>query len=187
MSAKILIFAGSSRKGSFNKKLAKVSYSIAIELGIDATFIDLHDYPMPLYNGDLEEESGLPNNVLNFKKIVTEHDAILIASPEYNGSFSPLLKNTIDWISRPHYPDEPPLSAFQHKITAVVATSPGGLGGMRGLVPLRMLLSNLSTIVIPEQLAISHAANFFDSDGELVDSKHRKSLSNLIKRLVEFC
>ncbi len=183
MSNRILFLAGSTRKTSLNKQLAKAAHSIAIEQGLDATFIDLSDYEMPIYNGDLEGEKGLPDNAVALKKLFLQHDALFISSPEYNGSFSPLLKNTLDWVSRPHQKDEARLSAYQDKVAAIAAASGGGLGGLRGLVPLRMLLENISTVVIPEQFALSKASQAFDDQGQLIDEQAIQTLTTMVMRL----
>lgn len=184
MTGKILFLAGSSRKDSFNKKLAQTAYQIALEKGATATFIDLKDYPMPIYNGDLEAENGLPEEALALKKVFLEHDALFIASPEYNSSYSPLLKNAIDWISRPHEKDEPAHAAFLNKVAAITATSPGGIGGLRGLVPLRMLLGNISILVLPEQLAVANAFEAFDSNGNLSNTRQKETLSAIVAKLI---
>ncbi|MCU7855089.1 MAG: NAD(P)H-dependent oxidoreductase, partial [Candidatus Thiodiazotropha sp. (ex Lucinoma borealis)] len=128
MKPKILAFAGSSRKESFNKRLLAIAVSGAKETGANVTHIDLADYPMPLFNQDLESDEGIPENALKFKRLLADHDAFIIASPEYNSAFSPLLKNVIDWASRAESDDEPPLAAFQGKVAAILATSPGALG-----------------------------------------------------------
>ena len=184
MSAKILFFAGSARDDSVNKKLAKQAYDIAKEKGADATFVDLRDYPMPIYDGDEEDAHGLPENAKTFKKLFADHDAVFIASPEYNSSFSPLLKNTIDWISRKESDDEQPLLAFNGKVAAIAGASPGGFGGLRGLVPLRMLLENINVMVLPQQLTIPSAYGKFDDDGNLTDDTAKDMLTSIIDRLI---
>lgn len=181
---KILFLAGSSRKDSLNKKLARAAYTMAKNAGADATFVDLAEFPMPIYNGDLEESMGLPEEALEFKKMVTAHTGLFIASPEYNGSFSALLKNTIDWISRKHEEDEPALSAFQGKVVALAAASPGGLGGLRGLVPLRMLMGNIGTLVLPQQMALGWAGDAFNEEGALVKDPDIAMLQGLIDSLI---
>jgi chromate reductase len=184
MSTKLLFLAGSARKDSLNKKLAKVAYNLALAQGVNATFIDLKDYPLPIYDGDLEDESGLPENALKLKQLFTDHSGLFIASPEYNSSISPLLKNTLDWISRPHASDEIPLSAYRDKVAAIVAASPGGLGGLRGLVPLRMLLGNIQVLVLPQQLALASAMSAFDEQGQLVDEQKGKALGAIVATLI---
>ncbi|MCZ6798275.1 MAG: NAD(P)H-dependent oxidoreductase, partial [Gammaproteobacteria bacterium] len=152
--AKILAFAGSARKDSLNKKLLKIVAAGAEAAGAHLTLVDLAEFEMPLFNQDLETEAGMPDRAGEFKRLMIEHDGFLIASPEYNSAFSPLLKNTLDWASRAESEDEPPLVAFRGKTAAILATSPGGLGGIRGLVHLRMMLGNLGVIVMPEQQAV---------------------------------
>jgi len=176
MSVKLIFFSGSCRKNSFNKKLAKNAALLAAAQGATATEIDLAEYDMPIYNGDFEESNGLPENAIKLKRVFVENDGFFIASPEYNGSISPLLKNTLDWISRPHTDKEPPLSAYKGKVSAIASASPGGLGGLRGLVPLRMLLSNINVTVIPEQIAIPQVHEAFDKNDLLIDNTKLESL-----------
>ena len=145
---KILAFAGSTRTDSLNKKLVKIAANGAKNVGAEVTFIDLRDYPMPLYDGDLEAKEGLPPNALKLKEIFWQHQGFLIASPEYNSSYSGVLKNTIDWLSRPASSDEPGLSCFVGRVAAIMSTSPGALGGLRGLAALRQLLENIQVIVL---------------------------------------
>ena len=147
---KILAFAGSSRIGSFNKKLVKFAAEEAKKTGAEVRYIDLLDYPMPLFNEDLETVEGLPQKALEFKHLLREHQGFLISCPEYNGSITPLLKNTIDWASRPEL-NEKPSFCFKGKVAALLATSPGGLGGIRGLVHVRAILEGIGVFVIPEQ------------------------------------
>lgn len=182
--AKILFLAGSVRKGSINKTLASLAANMAEDAGADVTLIDLKDYEMPLYNGDLEKEQGLPENAKKLKQIFIEHDGFFIASPEYNSSYSALLKNTIDWLSRPHKDNELPLSAYKGKVAALGATSPGALGGLRGLVALRMLLGNIGVTVIPPQIAIAAGFKAFDSEGKLVDDNQQKMLRSVVDELI---
>lgn len=181
---KLLFLAGSTRKDSCNKKLAKTACNIAKEKGAKATFIDLKDFDMPLYNGDDEDENGLPEKAIKLKEIFIDHDGFFIASPEYNSSFSPLLKNTLDWISRPHQENEARLPAFNNKVAAISSASPGGLGGLRGLTPLRLFLSNIFVTVIPDQFALSDAYNAFDSDGKIKDAKQHEMLESVVESFV---
>jgi chromate reductase, NAD(P)H dehydrogenase (quinone) len=184
--AKLLFFSGSIRSASFNKKLANQAFTMAQRIGsITSTYIDLTDFEMPLYNGDLEEKSGLPVAAQQLKKLFVEHDGIFIASPEYNSSISPLLKNSLDWISRKGSKDEPPLIAFHGKVFALASASPGALGGIRGLVPLRLMLSNINALVIPTQVSISAAHEAFDETGNLKDKKHETALSAQLQQLIE--
>ncbi len=185
MSKSILFLAGSARRQSVNKRVAKKAFELAKEKGANATFIDLKDYPMPLYDGDLEAESGLPENVIKLKQIFVEHKGLFIVSPEYNSSFSPLLKNTLDWISRKQNADEAPLIAYVGKVAALAAASPGHFGGVRGLVPLRMLLSNIKVTVLPDQLAIPYYGKAFDDKGELIDESALSGLDRVVNQLIE--
>ena len=184
--SKILAFAGSSRKDSFNKKLVSISAAGARSAGAEVRVIDLADFPMPIFNQDLEAAEGMPEKAGEFKKLMVAHDGFLIASPEYNSSFSPLLKNAIGWASRAESEDEPSLVAFRGKKAVLMAASPGGYGGLRGLVPLRMLLGNLGVFLLPDQVAVSHAFQAFDKNGSLVDEKQQKAVFNLGVRLAEF-
>jgi len=182
--AKILFLAGSARKASINKKLAVLAANMAEVAGAEVTMIDLNDYEMPLYNGDLEMEQGLPENARKLKKIFIAHDGFFIASPEYNSSFSPLLKNTIDWMSRAEQENETPLIAYKGKVAALGAISPGALGGLRGLVSLRMLLGNIGVTVVPTQVAIGSGFKALDSEGKLIDERQNSMLQATVDQLI---
>lgn len=181
---KILAFAGSTRTGSYNKKLIKIAAESAKEAGAEVTLIDLRDFPMPLYDGDLEKEEGIPENGKKFMDILLSHQGLLISSPEYNSSISGVLKNAIDWASRPT-PNMKELAAFEHKVACLMSASTGRLGGLRGLIVLRSMLSNIKVIVLPEQLAISKANEAFDENNQLKDPKQKASILKLGTRLVE--
>ncbi|MEZ6195408.1 MAG: NAD(P)H-dependent oxidoreductase [Planctomycetota bacterium] len=181
--SRILAFSGSARRESYNQKLVRVAARGAAAAGADVTVIDLADFPMPIFDEDLERREGMPEAAARFKQLLLEHDALLIASPEYNSAFSPLLKNAIDWASRATSKDEPPLSAYRGKTAAILAASPGGLGGMRGLVFLRLLLSNIGITVIPDQIAVARAHEAFDAAGEMTDEKQRSSVEGIGARL----
>jgi len=183
--AKLLFFAGSARKDSINKKLASLAGRRAKEKGAEVTIIDLKDFAMPLYDGDLEDEKGLPENARRLKQLFVDHDGFFIASPEYNSSFSPLLKNTLDWISRSHQENEPSLIAYSGKVAALGATSPGGLGGLRGLVALRMMLGNIGVTVIPNQAAIGSGFQAFDKEGNLSDEAQAAMLDGVIDAFIK--
>ena len=181
---KILAFSGSSRKDSYNQKLVRIAAFAAEQAGAETTVIDLADFPMPIFNQDLELEQGMPGKAHEFKRLLIEHDGFLIASPEYNSAFSPLLKNVIDWASRKESDKEPPLIAYRGKVAAIMSASPGALGGLRGLVFLRMLLGNLGILVLPKQQAIIHAAKAFNKEGLLVDNRMQESVMGLGVELV---
>jgi chromate reductase len=169
---RILAFAGSAREDSFNKRLVRIAVVGAEAAGVSCTAIDLRDYPLPIYNADLEMEAGLPDNAAALKDLFLSHQGLLIASPEYNSSISALLKNTIDWVSRS--PERSPdLSPFRGKVAGIMAASPGRLGGLRGLVVLRSLLGNIGCTVIAEQVTIRNAREAFGPDGSLADAKEQ--------------
>lgn len=182
---KILAFAGSIREGSYNKKVIKAAIKGAKDAGAEVTFIDLKDYPLPIYDGDIEESQGLPENAMKLKKLMWENDGFIIASPEYNSSISGALKNLIDWTTRQATKDEVYLSCFIDKIAAIISASPGGLGGIRGLVHLRSILENINTWVLPAQKSISNASEAFDNEGNLNNKEHQKEIENIGKKLTE--
>ena len=183
MKPKILAFAGSTRKDSFNKRLVKIAARGAKQAGAEVTFLDLRDHPLPLYDEDLETEQGIPDNAIRLKRIFNEHHGLLISSPEYNSSISAVLKNTIDWVTRPE-PGEPPLRDIGGKTAALLGTSPGGLGGLRGLVHLRAILGNIRIMVIPEQLAVPSAMEAFDG-ADLKDASQREAVEAIGVRLAQ--
>jgi NAD(P)H-dependent FMN reductase len=183
--AKLIFLAGSARKDSMNKKLAKLASEFAKEIGADAKFLDLKDFEMPIYDGDLEAEKGLPENAKKLKAEFANCHGFFIASPEFNSSFTPLLKNALDWISRASEKGEAPLIAYKGKVAAIAAASPGGYGGLRGLVPLRMMLGNIGVHVLPDQVAVASAHTAFDENGKLKDEKTANILKGLVKSLNE--
>lgn len=184
--SRILAFSGSSRKESFNGKLLNIAIQGARQSGADVTLVNLAELDLPIYHQDFEAEHGLPDNARKLKELFIANDALLIASPEYNSAFSPLLKNSLDWASRAESDSEPPLSAYQGKSAVIMAASPGGLGGLRGLVHLRMLLGNLGVLVLPDQVAVPQAFNAFADDGNLLDPKRQASIESLGAKLHQF-
>jgi len=181
---KILVFAGSARADSLNKKLARAAAQAVRDAGGDATLIDLDDFPMPVYHGDLEARAGAPAQARELKALFLAHHGLLIASPENNASVSSLLKNTLDWLSRPEG-GQSGLVPYQGKVAAIVSASPGALGGLRGLVHLRQILMTLNVLVLSEQLALSRAHEAFGEDGALVDSRQQATLAGIARRLVD--
>lgn len=171
---KILAFAGSARKDSFNKKILKIAAAGARDAGADLTVIDLADYPLPLMDQDLEVEVGVPENARRLKDLFSEHQGLLIAAPEYNSSITPLLKNAIDWVSRPE-PGIPRLHYISGKWAALLSASPTPLGGMRGLVALRMMLGNIGVTVLPDTMSLREADSAFAAAGSLADAAHDKA------------
>ena len=180
---KILAFAGSLRKDSYNKKLARIAADGARAAGAEVTLIDLKEFPLPVYDGDLESAEGLPTNAKKLKELFMKHQGLLIASPEYNSSIPGGLKNMIDWVSRAASKEEPPLACFDKKAAAILSASPGGLGGMRALVPLRAMLENIGVLVIPGQVAVSRADEAFDTNGALKDTKQDAAVKKLAAKL----
>jgi len=183
---KILAFAGSLRKESYNKKLIKIAAKGAETAGAEVTLIDLKDYPLPVYDQEIEDTSGLPENALQLKKLMLAHDGFLLSCPEYNSSMSAVFKNTIDWTSRMASADETYLCCFIDKVVTLMSASPGALGGLRGLVHVRSMFGNINSIVLPEQKCIPHADKAFTDQGMLVDEKQQKQVENLGKGLVGF-
>jgi chromate reductase, NAD(P)H dehydrogenase (quinone) len=181
---KILAFSGSARKNSYNQQLVEIAAQGAVQTGAEVTVINLADFPMPIFNQDDEAEHGLPEAARAFKQLLIAHDGFLIASPEYNSAFSPLLKNAIDWASR-REGDEAPLLAYRGKAAAIMAASPGALGGLRGLVFLRLLLSNIGVTVLPEQQAVVQADKAIHTDGYLNDAQLQAAMINLGMRLTD--
>ena len=180
---KILAFAGSTREASFNKRLVKLAMESASRAGGDVTYLDLRDIPLPLFDEDLEASAGPPENARKLKAALLSHDALLISSPEYNSSISAVLKNAIDWASRPAA-GEASLACFEGKVAGLLSTSPGALGGLRGLVHLRSILGNIRVLVLPDQVAVPKAHEAFGPDGRLKDAKVQSSVDKLCERLV---
>jgi chromate reductase, NAD(P)H dehydrogenase (quinone) len=179
---KLLFLAGSARAGSLNVKLTKLAAAIATANGLPATFADLGDYPLPLYDGDLEAKSGVPDNAAKLKALMLIHKGVFIASPEFNASITPLLKNTLDWISRVKDDGEAPLYVFKSRVFALGAASPGGFGGLRGCLATRQVLElGLGALVLPDQILVPKAMSAFDEHGHLVD----KTLNGQLKAVVE--
>ncbi len=182
---RILAFGGSLRLDSYNQKLATIAAEGAREAGAEVTLVTLRDFPMPLFDEDLETESGMPDQAQRLKKLFREHDGLIIASPEYNSSITAALKNALDWVSRTETDDEPALSAYAGKTAVLCAASPGGLGGLRGLVHVRAILGNIGVTVLPDQIAISKAYEAFAADGSLVSEKQHSAVKGLGAKLAK--
>ncbi|APV49965.1 hypothetical protein BWI17_09860 [Betaproteobacteria bacterium GR16-43] len=189
MTVRILAFAGSARRDSLNKKLVRVGAQAAREAGGEVTLVDLDDYPMPVYHGDLEDASGLPENALKLRALFLSHDALLIASPENNGSVTALLKNTIDWLSRSVGDGKGAnsgLAPYRGKVAALMGATPGPWGTLySGLPHLRVILTKLGVTILAPQVPLPHADEAFDENGQLRDPKVLKSIHSLAKSLVE--
>jgi NAD(P)H-dependent FMN reductase len=178
---KLLFFAGSAREASLNKRLARLGAEIALANGLAATFADLGDYPMPLYDGDAEDRDGVPDNALKLRALMAVHAGIFIACPEYNAGITPLLKNTLDWISRIR--DEE-TNVFKTRVFALGAASPGGFGGIRGIGMARQTLEiGLGAIVLPDQVLIPRAADAFDDRGHLKEKSQQELLKAVVEKL----
>lgn len=182
---KVLAFAGSTRKESFNRKLIKHAAAAAEKAGAQVTLIELSDYPMPLVDQDLEAAQGLPESAQKLKKLMIESSGLLIGSPEYNSSVTPLLKNTLDWISRP-VKGEPSLVAFQGKIVAMLSASPSPFGGVRSQNHLRAVLSHVGSVVLPETVTIPNAHDAFNADGTFKDPKQLERVEKCVGAFVAF-
>jgi NAD(P)H-dependent FMN reductase len=183
-SPRLLFIAGSAREASFNKRLARLGAQIADANGIAATFADLGDYPMPLYDGDLEAAEGPPENAKKLKHLMGLHNGVFIAAPEYNSSITPLLKNTLDWVSRVREGDEQPNEVFKTRVFALGSASPGGMGGLRGLNTVRQVLElGLGALVLPEQFAVPRAADAFEANGHLKNKESQATFKAMIQKL----
>jgi NAD(P)H-dependent FMN reductase len=182
---KILIIPGSLRTGSHNVKLAaQAAYEFA-QAGVEVTRLSLTDYPLPIYDGDLQARSGVPKNAVNLKRMMAAHHGILLVTPEYNSSVPPLVKNTIDWISRVQDPHELRGQVFRERPFAIAAASEGRLGGTRALAALRLILSALQATVIPRQLALSFADQAYDDRDRLKNPADSEALKALVRQLID--
>jgi len=178
---KILVCSGSSRSGSYNGRLAALAAKKLAILDAGVTHLSLRDYPLPIYDGDLEETTGVPENAKKLKRLFQSQDGIFLACPEYNSGITPLLKNTLDWISRVKEPGDP----FKTKVFALGSASPGAFGGMRGLIGMRTILEvGLGAMVLPQMVAVTKAAAAFDDKGELVDERAAGQLDRLVDALL---
>lgn len=181
---KILAFAGSTREASLNKRLVQVAADAARAAGAAVTLIDLRDYPMPPYDGDLEAGEGLPASAHALKDLFKAHDGLLISAPEYNGGISGMLKNTLDWISRRGH-DDRTVAAFGGKIAGLMSAAPGALGGLRGLGQLRHVLTSVGVLVIPQQCAVGGGTAAFSDNGRLIDPARQAAIEAIAARVVD--
>ena len=186
MNPKILAFAGSLRVGSYNKKLVRVAADAARAAGAEVTLIDLRDFPLPVFDEDLEKADGLHPNARKLKDLFLAHHGLLLSCPEYNSSITAALKNALDWVSRP-VPGEAPLGAFEGKVAALISASPGALGGLRGLVTVRSILGNIRVTVLPDQLALIKAHEAFDEHDKLRDARQQAAVEGIARKLVDVC
>jgi chromate reductase len=183
---KLLIFAGSTRLNSFNRKLAAVAAGLARNSGAEVTHVELADFDIPMYNADLEAR-GTPPDVMKLKQLMHEHPAWIICSPEYNASYPALLKNTIDWASSPVRSDPAWTDEFKFsrgKVVGILSASPGALGGLRSQSHLAPLLLNVQCWVAPRNFALGRAGDAFDAQGQLLDDAHRQNVQAVIDQVL---
>ena len=183
---KLLVFAGSTRQQSFNRRLAQAAADMAREAGADTTLLELSDFAIPMYNAALEAR-GTPPDVLRLKQLMWEHQAWIICSPEYNGSYTALLKNTIDWASSPVKGDpvwQDGTRAFRGKVVGMLSASNGALGGLRSQSHLAPLLITLECWLAPRAFALGQAANAFDEHGALVQEAHRQRVQGVVEQVL---
>jgi chromate reductase, NAD(P)H dehydrogenase (quinone) len=185
-SPKILVFPGSTRSGSYNVKLAALAVKELTLIDVDVTRISLADYPLPIYEDELESKGGAPANAVMLKQMIMAHHGVFIASPEYSASITPMLKNAIDWVSRVRERGDPTYAAFKGRVFAIGSASPGALGGVRSLMALRQILElGCGALVIPEQVTIPTAEQAFDAMDNLVDTRAANLLRAELARLVD--
>jgi chromate reductase len=182
---KILVIPGSLRTGSLNAKLAAVAAHRLAQAGTDVTKISLGDFPLPIYDGDLQTKSGVPKNAIDLKRLIGTHHGVLIVTPEYNASVPPLVKNTIDWVSRVADPQESRGQVFRGRAFAIAAASHSRLGGARSLAALRLILSACQALVIPNQLALGLADEAYDDMDRLKHPSDIEALSSLVRQLID--
>jgi NAD(P)H-dependent FMN reductase len=187
MPPKILVFAGSNRTGAYSGLLAGAAATALARAGADVSRIALADYPLPIMDEDLEKASGIPDNALRLGRLIAAHDGLLIASPEYNASIPPLLKNTIDWVSRIARDGNRPLKPFDGRIAALCSSSPGAFAGIRGLNHLRAVAVNVGLTVISEQCSVPAAHDAFAEDGSLKSPRSQAALDKVASVLVATC
>jgi chromate reductase len=183
---KILVIPGSLRTGSLNARLAAVAAHEIAQAGAEVTRISLSDFPLPIYDGDLQARSGVPKHAVNLKRMIGAHHGVLIVTPEYNSSVPALVKNTIDWVSRVQDPHETRGQVFRERAFAIAAASGGRLGGTRALAALRLILTACHASVIPNQLALSFAGEAYDDNERLKHSADGDALKAMVRQLIDF-
>jgi chromate reductase, NAD(P)H dehydrogenase (quinone) len=182
---KILVIPGSLRTGSLNAKLAAVAAHRLAQAGADVTRLSLADFPLPIYDGDLQTKSGVPKHAVDLKRMIGVHHGVLIVTPEYNASVPPLVKNTIDWVSRVQDTHESRGQVFRGRAFAIAAASQGRLGGARSLASLRLILSACQALVIPNQLALAFADEAYDDRERLKHPPDIEALDALVRQLID--
>jgi len=179
MSIRILAVSGSSRRGSLNQKLLDIAANGARDAGASVTSIRLRDFALPIYYGDLEADQGIPAEVRRLQAVFAEHDALLIATPEFNGGYTAALKNALDWVSRPQEDGTSGVALLAGKVAAMVSASPGQLGGLRSQFALRTVLDKLGVVVVPEAFTLGLAHQAFDGGVGLKDKAAEKAVINV--------
>jgi NAD(P)H-dependent FMN reductase len=182
---RILLFAGSIRTGAYSGKVADCAQKELALQGAEVTRISLGDYPLPIMDQDLEREKGIPENAYRLARLIVAHDAVLICTPEYNGSMPPLLKNAIDWVSRIHRDNGKPLNPYPGKVVGICSSSDGHFAGIRSASHLRQVLSHIQMEVISPQVSVPRAAEAFEDDGSFKEERLRKGMTRLCKTLIE--
>jgi chromate reductase len=182
---KILVFAGSIRNGAFSVRTADAAIMELVQQGAEVTRISLADYPLPIMDQDLEKEKGVPDNALKLGRLIAAHDAFLIASPEYNSSIPPLLKNTLDWVSRVRKDGARPFKPYAGKVAALCSSSDGNFAGVRGLYHLRAVLMACQVEVITPQCSVARAADAFDEKGQFKEERLRHAMETVCRTLIE--
>jgi len=182
MNPRILVFAGSIRRDSLNRRLARLAAEAADAAGGQATLLELAEYPLPFYDGDLEVRDGPPENAFRLQALIAAQDGLIIVSPEYNHSIPALLKNTLDWVSRTPRVRGP--NPFAGKVAGLMSASPGGLGGLQGLDQLRRVVEAVGTLVLPRVMALPHADHAFDAEGGLKEGSMAKRVAELAAEVV---
>jgi NAD(P)H-dependent FMN reductase len=185
MSVKFLAFAASTRREAFSRKVLPTLVAGAQEAGAEVVVADLADFSMPIYQGDEEAEHGMPASAVALLDLLAGCQGLLLVTPEYNGFFPPLLKNTLDWMSRSDPSGQSGLRHFKGKVAGICASSPGAAGGLRSLIVTRQYLGNLGLMVIPEQIAVGNAGQVFDENGQIKDARLQDGVKNVGRRAAE--
>ena len=182
---KILVFSGSIRGASTNKKLAGCAFKVLSQMDCEPTLISLADYELPLYDGDLEAQKGVPDNAAKLARLMHEHHGLVIASPEYNGSVTPLLKNTIDWVSRVSSDEDGPVVPYKGKIGMLISTSPGQMGGVNSVTHLAQVLSRIGVLVVSERVTVGNSGEAFDAMENLTNARSQSLLEAACQSVIE--
>ena len=182
--ARVLVMAASLRRDSLNHRLATVVAAALSARQASVRLVRMAEFPMPVYDGDLEDRDGVPPGAVALREAMKAHDAFVFCCPEYNASISGAFKNALDWVSRPHA-EEPGLLPFKQKTVALMSASPGALGGLRSLNHVRAILSHVGCLVLPDQFGLPKADQAFDSDGGLMSERHQQRVEAITGCLLE--